>query len=250
LTTTAPAVADDKEACIQEHAAGQRQRRAGALRAAHDTFMSCARDGCPAVVRAECTEWLEEVDASQPTVVVSVRDPDGNEIRSARVLVDGALLTDHLAGLALSVDPGEHVFRVVTPEGRAADQRILLQEGEKLRRITIELPGARSSRGGPPTPRDRGLPAAVYPLGALALAGLAGFVTLGVIAKSKADGFDGCKPACDASDVATMRREALFADISLGVGLVSIGAVVWILVTRGPSHLGASFSYVRGLGNP
>jgi hypothetical protein len=151
--------------------------------------------------------------------------------------MDGEVLADRLGGLAVGADPGEHLFHFVAPDGRTADERLLLREGEKRKAVTVELAGAprenRPARAPDRTPEvERGLPPAVYVLGGVAALGLAGFATLGLIAKSKADGFDSCRPGCDASEVATMRREALFADISLGVGLASLAAMIWIVATH------------------
>jgi hypothetical protein len=242
----APARATDKEECIQDHAAGQRLRRGGALRSAREKFVACARGTCPSILQRECSEWLAEVESAQPTVVIFATR-GGAEIASARVFVDGEVLADRLTGLSLAVDPGERTFRIVTPDGTTSEEHVVVREGEKLRTLTFELPTA--PRVPPPPPpkvaTEGGLPVAVYALGAVALAGFAGFTTLGLVAKAKADGFESCRPTCDAGEVATMRREALFADISLGVGLVSLGAMIWILATR-PTD----YSRVRGLGSP
>jgi hypothetical protein len=235
LAFQSPALAQEKEECIQDHAAGQRLKRAGALRAARTKFVACARDACPAVIQTECTQWLADVEEAQPTIVAVVRDGVGSEVRDVRILVDGEPIAEKLTGLAIAVDPGEHSVRFVAQDGRDAALRLFLREGEKRRLITVDLaPPPEAPKRSLPEP-SRGLPGSVLALGGVAALGLGAFATFGLIAKSKADGFDSCRPTCDPSAVATMRREALFADISLGVALVSVGALVWILATREPS---------------
>ena len=44
------------------------------------------------------------------TLVLGARDPKGNDIDGTRVLLDGAVLVDHLDGKPVPVDPGEHTI--------------------------------------------------------------------------------------------------------------------------------------------
>src|SRR5262249_36013429 len=162
---------------IQDHAAGQRFRRTGALRAAREKFVSCARDTCPTVLQRECSEWFAEVEAAQPTVVIHARAADGHEVVGARVFIDSEPVRGRLTGLALPIDPGEHTVRIVGEDGASAEERVLVREGEKRRAISIVFPLAPAAPPPPPppAPKETGLPAAVYVLGGVALAGFAGF---------------------------------------------------------------------------
>ncbi len=131
--------ADDKAACVQSSDQAQSLRDEGKYRAARTSLVDCARDACPALVRRDCEKWLNELDAAQPTVVFGARDPKGNDVAGTRVLMDGALLVDHLDGKPTAVDPGEHVFRYEAPGTTLVEQRVVVRVNEKNRVLTAVL---------------------------------------------------------------------------------------------------------------
>ncbi|MGZ3478173.1 MAG: hypothetical protein ACXVCJ_26990, partial [Polyangiales bacterium] len=67
--------------------------------------------------------------------------------------------------------------------------------------------------------------------GGIGVVGLVGFVGFGLSAKSQASDLrSSCAPACAQSDVDGVKRKALFADVSLGIGLVAIGAATYFFI--------------------
>jgi hypothetical protein len=51
------------------------------------------------------------------------------------------LLTDHLDGTPLNVDPGPHAFTFDVPDGAAVTERLLVQEGEVARHERVVIGG-------------------------------------------------------------------------------------------------------------
>jgi hypothetical protein len=78
----------------------------------------------------------------------------------------------------------------------------------------------------------------VSPL-AIALAGVgvlgaAGFAYFGITAKSDLDNLrQTCAPNCAKSDLDAVKQKAAIADISLGVGVVALGAAAWVFFANG-----------------
>jgi hypothetical protein len=159
-----------KQQCIAADTHGQELRRSGSFAAARAELATCASDMCPALVRGDCTERLSELDASQPTIVFEVTDNAGHDLADVRVLVDGAVLSARLSGVAVPVDPGEHTFRFEAPGASPTTRRWIIREGEKARaeRIALavgrtpELPPIRSATAAatPPKGEDRTEPSA------------------------------------------------------------------------------------------
>src|SRR5262245_49024443 len=102
--------ADEKLACVTAAETAQQQRSANKLRQARASLHICARDVCPAVVRSDCTQWLAEVEASVPTIVLRAQDPRGADLTDVKVQLDGAPIADKIDGLPIEVDPGQHVL--------------------------------------------------------------------------------------------------------------------------------------------
>jgi hypothetical protein len=91
-------------------------------------------------------------------------------------------------------------------------------------------------------------------LGAAALGSFAFFALTGK--SDENDLRDSCSPNCPESDVDSVRTKYLVADISLGVGIASLGAATWLFVTsrnerresahRTPPVLGLALQPTRG----
>jgi hypothetical protein len=134
-----PARADDTHECISASDEGQTLRNDHKLAAAIDRFALCARDSCPALIRTTCQQWLAEVNAQRPSVVLGVRDPAGHDLIRVRVSVDGVLVTSTLDGSPLRVDPGQHVFRFEADGFVPQEQTVLARQGEANREVTVVL---------------------------------------------------------------------------------------------------------------
>jgi hypothetical protein len=224
--TAAPA--DDKEVCFKAVDEGQHQRTARKIVAARDQFIQCARSVCPALVRKDCAQWLSEVQVTLPSVVFGARDAHGNDVLNVRVSVDGNLVADKLDGTSVAVDPGPHVFHFEWEGHGAVDQQTVIREGEKSRLLTVSFSGGASGA--------RPIPVGFWIFSALGLVGGAGFVGFAVSAEGDINHLrQTCAPACVPTDLDIIRSKIIVANVSLGVGIASVGvAAAWLLLTRGP----------------
>lgn len=230
-----------KQACADAFVQTQRLRLAGDLVAARREAKACARDGCPAITSKECVRWAAELDRAIPSVLVRVRDAAGRESAEATVMLDGQPLEGLSSGLAAEVNPGAHVFEVALRSGASQRREIVLYEGEKARPIDVSFeppapltpPPAPPEAPAPPArPAPRpGPPVLAYVLGGVGVAGVAGFAALGLSARAGFNDLDQrCRPSCPGSEVDALKRRALLADVSLGVGVVGLGAATYLFL--------------------
>src|ERR1700733_10632931 len=132
------AFADDKQDCIAASEAGQDQKLRGSLRGAREQLLICARDVCPAIVRQDCTQWLTEIIAALPSVVVGARDWKGHDLVDVTVSVDGVVVASKLDGKPIAVDPGVHTFRYESASGtEPVEEHMVIRQGERNRPLTV-----------------------------------------------------------------------------------------------------------------
>jgi len=225
------APADKKQQCFSAHEQGQVARTARKHRAAAEQFAVCAQEACPAVVRDECSKWLTDARAAIPSVVPSAIDRQGRDVTNVKVSVDGEPLTEQLDGRAFELDPGEHTFVFVLADGTRHEQKFVLNEGERNRQVRGDF-APRTEKLPPPAASGR-TPTAAYVLGGVGLVALGAAAVFGATGKSKEDDLQKtCAPNCSDDDVSSMNTRYLVADISLGVGIVSLGAAAWLLLRR------------------
>jgi hypothetical protein len=241
----------DAKTCAASHASGQREVKAGRLRLATELFTTCGSDeSCPDQIRAECTELLEAVRQTIPTVILSVVDDAGNDVSNVRVFSTDELLTEQLDGRALELDPGKHRLRFVLPWGDVLSSDVLIREGEKNRLVEVRLEkkggGAPDEVSTTPAPRapkkqeeeERAAPVAAYVATGLAAAGLATFAGFAISGNSQKNKLEGCAPSCSEAErnhYDGMKRSFLIADVGLGVGAVSAVVATVLFVTSGSS---------------
>ena len=115
------------------------------LRAERAQLLVCSAASCPAEIRKECLKRVDEVNVAIPSVVFEVKDPDGNDLTAVRITMDDEVLAEHLRGIALSVDPGEHLFRFSTEGQTTLEKRFLIRESQKDRHEVIHFPGQKKS---------------------------------------------------------------------------------------------------------
>ncbi len=120
------------------------------LKAARAQLLICSSQACPGEVRQECMKRIAEVNEASATIVLAAKDGAGRELSSVKVSIDGVQVTDHLDGSALPVDPGSHEFKFEVAGQPPVTQTIILHEGEKDRRETVNMGGGAPL---PPTPR-------------------------------------------------------------------------------------------------
>ncbi len=179
---------------------------------------------------------------------------------TVRVTVNGETATEKLDGKALSLDPGEHVVRFEMAGAEAVEQKVLIRQGEKNRRLSASFKKAPPSTVAvpppvtPPTtptvltapepaPRSGGVPVWAWVSGGAGVAALgisAGFGASALSAQSKLVTACGGDPArCPKSTEAETRpladQRTLGRNVFLGLaaaGVVGIGvAIVGIATT-------------------
>src|SRR5215831_16876217 len=157
LVTSRAHAADDespdsaKLACVQRHEDAQVARRSGKLLAARAALLACSREVCPDVVRGDCVNWLEDVNRSVPSVVITARDR-GLDVVDVKVFLDGEVVATHLTGSALEADPGEHHFRFTSARGPVVERTVLMSEGMRNRPIEVEFAPPPPPATAPPPP--------------------------------------------------------------------------------------------------
>jgi len=245
LASTSSA-ADDKAACVDASLQGQTLRNAHKLLEARDQFRACAGQQCPAVVQTDCAAWLDAVEKSLPSVVVTAKDGKGADRADTKVTVDGVLLVTHLDGQAVSLDPGMHVFHFELGDGTSLDQSVLVREGEQNQRVAVVLtrsivappptlpsgpaPGRSSSEG------TSGWRTVGWVLGGLGLAGLGVSAGFGVVAiQDKNNAHCDANGLCDPGTSGSIKSAALVSDVGLLAGgfLLAGGAALVLLAPRG-----------------
>ena len=226
-----------KQQCVDAYDQTQALRSAGKLRLARDSAVICAQAACPSVVTKDCVPWLEALEKSLPTVVFSARDRAGQETTAVRVLMDGVLLAPRLDGLAVTIDPGEHVFRFELDGQPPSETRTLIREGEKNRHLDVSFVPP------PPPPATFTLPpTSVLVLGGVGALALGSFVTFALLGQGqKASLEKSCAPRCTDAEVSSVRTKLTIGDVSLVTGLLALGAgtTLFLLDRQAPTAAAA-----------
>jgi hypothetical protein len=262
LLLAAPAVARAQDAhkaeCAAAYESSQELRANGKLTKAAAALALCAEESCPAFVRSDCVQWLEEVQKDLPSVIISAKDPHGEDVTAVRVLVDGELLVKELDGKAVPLDPGSHKLRFELEGVAPIEQQIVVKAGQKDRALEVsfaakgaDVPednpyaGTEKEKAPADVPADEaesGKPGPLRPYayvaGGVGVAGIVGFAVLGAMGKSAESDLEAsnCKPNCAQSDVDAIKTKYVLADISLGVGIVGLGTGVALFFMSQPKH--------------
>jgi hypothetical protein len=226
--------ADEKLACVAAADAAQQQRSAGKLRQARASLHICAREVCPAIVRNDCTQWLSEVEASVPTIVLRAQDPRGQELTDVKVQLDGVPIADKIDGLPIEVDPGQHVLTGEHAGSKKLRQDIVVRTGDRNRTISVVLEGIESLLpvvAPPPAPTSTRPGPAAWAFGGVAIAATGTFAYFGIrglidYRKLKNE----CKPNCSPSDTEAVGTKLDVASVALGVAVVSGGISTYLFL--------------------
>lgn len=132
-------LAEPLASCVRAFRAGQKLRRGAQLLASRDKLVVCAHPRCPAILSDKCVQWLREVDAAMPSVLIAATDPQGRETALVRVTADGRAVRERLDGRPVSLDPGDHVLRFEHPGSPVQRRWVVLSEGEPPRRIELRF---------------------------------------------------------------------------------------------------------------
>ncbi len=241
-------------ACVTASESGQAVRDEGKYRKAEELFRVCAEARCPAVVRSDCTRWLDELHRSQPTIVVVARDTNGNDLRDVRVVADGEVKGERLDSKPIALDPGEHLLQFERGKVKQ-ERRILVAPGERNRVIETRwqapAPPPPTSTTAPPTttsppeevkpdspPPSRSLVAPIT-FTAIGVAGVGAFAILALTARADLDTLesDPCAKTktCSPSGGSSIKPRLFVGDIAGAVGIVSLGIATWLWIRPLPS---------------
>jgi hypothetical protein len=223
--------ADSKAVCVAAYESSQVLRKRERLVEAREALLACIREECPALVRADCGTWLEEVMKAIPSVIVQAT-ADGSEITDVKVSVDGKVVKAHLDGKAITTDPGAHTFRYETPGFPPIETTTVMREGEHYRPLTADFVSPKVVPA--PVEMTRPVPLVVWIMGGVTVAGAAGFAALGFDGNQRKQSLEnsGCAPFCASSAVDVVHREYLAADISLAAGAAALVAGSIFFFTR------------------
>lgn len=234
-------LAAEPSTCASSYEEGQVARAEGQLRRAREALSLCTQPECADFVRADCGRWLAEVEAALPSVVLAASS-DGSDVQDVSVTLDGAPLVATLDGKAVAVEPGKHSFVFRATSGAEVTIEVVISEGEKNRKLSVELkrapakPGPSDMPPSEPAPQSRSLVLPGVLLGVAAL-GVTGFVTFGALGQSqKHDLEESCAPRCDDASIAPVERKFLIADISAGVAALALA--------------GSAYAYFSARGEP
>jgi hypothetical protein len=253
VTVLLPAVAHAApgRACGEVYVAGQELRNAGRLLASRERFVRCTQI-CSGTFLSECRDWLRDVEARIPSIVVQALSPDGNDVPRVRISIDGVRASRPEGG-PIELDAGSHRVNVDADGYEPVERDVVAVEGEsrKLVSVTLRRLEAPSVSGSPaskpeerrlpetqpdaPPPREaRPVPWTVFALGGLAVASAAVWGTFALAGNHVRGDLDaqGCAPHCDPGRVDTFRRDYLIADIALGTAIVAAGAAVVLFLTQ------------------
>jgi hypothetical protein len=232
---------DVKKQCASAYEQAQVLRKERKLQKAEEQLAVCAQKACPLFVRRQCTQWQKDVKAAIPTVVFEVRDASGKPLKDARVLINGKVLKDPIDDEEVVIDPGDHVLRYELAGAEPIEQGVTIREGEKARKLSMSFDTTAPIAPPPPPPTagsgdSGGPPVLAFVLGGVGVVGVGAFVTLGVLGKSQRDDLrESCAPSCTEDDLSSVKTKLLLADVSLGVGVVSLGVATFLFITSSGS---------------
>ncbi len=223
----------DKNACFDAYEAAQRFKLASRYRGARQQAIVCSNEACPAELRRDCVRWLTDLDGHTPSIVVAAR-AGAVEVGQVHVLMDGELIAQQLDGSALPVDPGTHRFRFEAGAQAPIEMTIVVQDGEKNRRIDVQFAAS--------IPTSSGRSIAAWTLTGVGAAALISFAGFAIAGRSKKSDLEDCKGHCAQQDVDVVTRDYLIADISLGAAAVSAGLATWLFLSM-PSAAASRAGY-------
>lgn len=232
-----------RDACVQSHGKSQELRLDGKLLETRAELRVCAEPSCPEMVRSDCTAWLVETERQIPSFVVVIETDEG-DLTTARAFVDGERLTSTNDDTAYERNPGLHRLRFELEGYPAIEDSVILRQDEKRSVVRARfqrtpkadeasnvMSGAKADAPALTGPRPIPLTTYIFGGAAIAAGGLAGY--FGIKATTDySDRKDSCAPNCAESDVSTIKRNAMIADIAGGTALLSAGLATYFYVTR------------------
>ena len=139
--TSLSKVKRDGQECAAARKSALEREQAGHLVEANQFFLKCASATCGALSE-QCTIRNSQLSLTLPSVVLSVSDAHGEPLVDVQVKMDGQLLTSHLDGLSLPVDPGTHEFSFSADAGVFDSQTLTIAKGERNHSILVSQKSA------------------------------------------------------------------------------------------------------------
>ncbi len=240
LAASAQGASPVQKECAAAYQNAQIAMKRAKLGAAREELQKCLAYRCSAVLHEPCRQWLLEVDQRQPSVVVTFVDGKGTLRPDVVLSVDERSI---VAGQAVFVDPGVHVFTATPPQGEPVRVERVVVEGAKL--AAIEIAATKVLRLSDPrlaTPSStpvndltasprRAVPTLTWVAGGVAAASFVAFGGLALWGKSGESALESCRGACSAQQVGDVRSKYLAADIALGTGIAAavVSALAFLL---------------------
>jgi len=117
-------------------------RDEGKYRRGREQLLVCARDVCPAPIKRDCLEWLSQLEAIAPTIVLGAKEGT-KDLSDVKVSVDGVPVTDKLDGKPIQMDLGKHTFKFEFA-GQTKEEDFIIGAGQKNRNVSVTFPVATS----------------------------------------------------------------------------------------------------------
>ncbi len=236
LLASQHAFAGDVKACVKAAETSQELRDHGSYIRARQELLTCSNEGCPQQIRTDCTNWLNELDRTTPSIIVHAKSPKGEDLAEVVVSMDGAQLVPRLDGKAILVDPGAHTFRYETAGATAVEQKVVVNVGEKLRILDVAFGApAKPEAPPPPPPEKTGVPTMTWVLGGVAIVAIGTSAIFGIAGLSKRSDLyaDPCSDSntCSQSEVDSVKTKFLVADIAGGIGIASAVVAGYFFLT-------------------
>jgi hypothetical protein len=258
----ADAAADvTKDQCVDANTQAQSLRRQGRLGDAREKLRVCVDAACPSLVRDDCAERLDELNRAQPTIVVDVKDGDGNDLSAVKLTVDGRMVADRLAGTAIPLDPGAHTFVFESAGWQPLTRRFVLKETEKNRRERVMMvaavapvpqrdeqrpPAEPTPAAAEPPPVEHGGALGTRKILALAAggAGIASVTVGAVLGLGASQAYSDQKRDCASptecpnhaqalSDHSTMETDGVWSTVAFVAGGALLAGAAWLFFTGG-----------------
>jgi hypothetical protein len=246
--------APTKRVCVQANADAQTLQQSGKWRAAREALKTCSVEACPRPVRNDCLERLDALERALPTLIFEARNAAGADLADVRVSMDGELISDHLDGAAIVIDPGQHTFTFERTGAPVVTKSLVVHEGDRGRHETVVLGGNADVAPPPPAPSPAPPPTTQRSAGSTQrfagiVTGAAGAVGVGVgivfgllassrWSSSEAACSEGACPgatradAVSDHDAATSLATASTIVFGIGGALLATGIVLYVLAPK------------------
>ncbi len=116
-------------------------------------LLTCAAEHCPADVRKDCVQRMDDVNRAIPSIVFEVKDSAGNDLSDVKVTMDATRVAERLDGTAITLDPGRHKFTFEIAGRSPIEKEYVIVVSQKERRETILVDSiSAKAEVVPPTP--------------------------------------------------------------------------------------------------